>query len=186
MKINVSRVLDTDIEIIKKQLKTKYVNIYGIAARCKYNYPKIIVLNPIKDAVKKEIDHTGLANPLWLSCPYLAQKIHDIEQEGYVKKIQSFIKTDRKFLTMMKDSHAHFYFFRKQLYYNVTGETYPESFIKFFNRGIGGIADVRFVKCLHLHYCHYKIYSGNLAGQMTDRLLQNELNCKDRMCECLK
>jgi hypothetical protein len=186
MNIKSNSSLNGDLEIIQKQLNAKYVNIFGVATRCKYNYPQILILNPIKDKIREEIDHTGLANPLWLSCPYLAQKIHDLEQEGYIKKIQSFIGTDRKFKTMMEDAHAHFYFFRKQLFYNVMGKSYPENHIKFFNRGIGGINDVRYVKCMHLHYCHYRIYDKNLIGHMASRLLKNDCSCDNMLCKGFK
>lgn len=186
MNIQLNTPLNGDIEVIKKQLNTKYVNMLGIGSRCKYNFPQILILNPIKDKLKGELNHTGLANPLWLSCPYLAQKIHDLEQEGYIKKIQDFIGTDRKFKTMMEDAHAHFYFFRKQLFYNVMGKSYPEPYIKFFNRGIGGISDVRFVKCLHLHYCHFRLHDKNLIGRMTNRLLRNDFSCDNMMCKSFK
>ncbi len=69
------------------------------------------------------------------------------------------------------------------MFYNLTGESYPEKYIKYFNRGIGGIADPKYIKCLHLHYVHYLMCKDNLAGKITERLLDSESCCSDELCK---
>jgi hypothetical protein len=186
MRLDIEKADKKDLDVIKKQLKTDNLFVYGIAARCIYGFPQIAVLNPIENKDKKKLNFTALINPLWLTCPYIHQKIHDIENEGGVEKIQSFIRKDRSFKDMMEDAHAHYYFFRKELYFDIAGEPYSEDLICHFNRGIGGIGDMCNIKCLHVHYAHYRFCNSNIAGLITEQLLNKDIICKNRYCTCLK
>ncbi len=174
-----------DLEIISKQLQLKNMNIQensiiGIAQRCVYGCPKIVVISPIYECNNLP---SFIANPIWLSCPYINEKIHKIEDNGFIKKITDFINSDRAQIDSMSDAHAHFYFFRKKIYRWAAFTNYPEEMIPLFNKGIGGLSSAVYLKCLHMHYAHYQFCSSNLAGHVTTALLNFDTVCSNGKCK---
>lgn len=186
MKIKMDKVTDEDAVIIKKQLRTSSLFICGVAKRCPYGFPQIAVLNPVFEDEQKTINYSALKNPLWLTCPHLNKGIHKIEDNMAVSKIQKFIRSDRFFKTKMEDAHAHYYYFRKELFSEISGRSFEEDLVSVFNSGIGGIADVTAVKCLHMHFAHYQFCTDNIAGKITDMILDGDTYCSGEKCKWLK
>ncbi|MBN1500893.1 MAG: DUF501 domain-containing protein [Spirochaetes bacterium] len=184
MRILVENVSPEDAVVLKKQLNTSELYVFGIAKRCIYGYPSIAVLNPVFDDSEKTINYTALKNTLWLTCPFLNRKIHTLEGEGNISKIQSFLNSDREFLGKMQDANAHYYFFRKEVYFESSRLEFNDSLAESFNSGVGGIKDVSSIKCLHMHYAHYQFCSSNLAGHITELMLNNEISCNEELCKC--
>ncbi len=172
---------DTDRVVIKNQISAEKVDTYSIPVRCQFGFPVLVIQ---KINCSGEVNNTNLANPIWLTCPYLNEKIHALEGEGYISKITSFMRHDRIMMTHMHDAHAEFYFFRKELYNRQFNSAYPEHLTDRFNLGIGGIHDIQHIKCLHLHFGHYLICKKNKAGFMT-KLLLNKIHCDNGRCTCL-
>lgn len=184
MDIPFDRPCDDDIEIVHRQLAAKRKkDVLCIAKRCKFGYPSAVILNPLSDG---QINMENLSSPLWLTCPWLNYEIHELENRGYIKKINELILSDRDFLYKMMESHAHFYFFRRSLCLKAGGAEFLEKTINFFNRGIGGIQNIMYIKCMHLHFAHYLINNLNLVGHITDGLLCRKNSCDDGYCICLK
>jgi hypothetical protein len=174
---------EQDIETVKRQINTKRSDPYSVAVRCVYGYPTLIVQ---KLHHNNSIDFEYLSNPIWLTCPYLNNKIHELENDGFIKKISEFMHTDRLMKTHMHDAHAEFYFYRKKLFAEQFGKAYPEVLTKKFNLGIGGIKDIDNIKCLHLHFGHFLICKKNEVGYVTKHLLNNKIYCDDGRCRWLE
>lgn len=172
-----------DIAVIKKQIHSEKVDPYSVPIRCSYGFPMLIVL---KINSSGKLDYSNLANPIWLTCPYLNNKIHNIENKGYIAKITAFMESDRVMKTHMHDAHAEFYFMRKKMYHRQFNTPYPVELTDRFNLGIGGIQDIKHIKCLHLHFGHFLICANNKVGYMTKLLLNNKIYCDDGRCACLK
>jgi hypothetical protein len=176
---------DADLEIIKNQLDSKEVFICGIYKRCRFGYPQIIFLNPLKKTGGQEdLNYESISNLLWLSCPYLNNNIHELENAAYIKKIQTVIRNNPSIADRMLNAHADYYFMRDFIFrkYITSATSVQEKEIELFRTGIGGIRDLRTVKCLHLHYCHYNLCKDNIAGQITYKLLKNKTECDDCYC----
>lgn len=172
-----------DVRVIQQQINAKAVNPYAIIVRCAYTFPMLIV-QKINSAGSLQFQH--LANPIWLTCPYLNEKIHILETDGYIQKIKQYMDDDRIMTMHMHDAHAEFYYLRKRLYHRQFNTPYPEKLTPHFNLGIGGIQDIRQLKCLHLHFAHYLICKKNKVGYMTKLLLNNKIYCDDGRCTCLR
>lgn len=183
-KVYVNNFTDEDLEIIRRQLNCSEVDLCAVIERCIYNYPQIILMNPISrnEEGKSELNHQAASNLLWLTCPYLNDKIHEIENKGFISKISKLINNDTGFTNRMRYAHAHFYFLRHRVCYVSGG--FRNLDIELFGKGIGGIQDLNSLKCLHLHYSHYRICSNNIAGLIVCRLLDYKLQCDN--CECRK
>lgn len=180
---------DNDKDIIKWQLKTDRVKIAGILQRCQYSYPSIFVLYPVKENEenahgKKELDYMSISTMLWLTCPYLNKKIHQLESDGYISKITDFINSDIELMFKMENAHVRFYFLRKKFHRHFFGDiATKDDYDNIPTTGIGGIRDIENIKCLHLQYAHYVLCEDNVAGKITYNLLNGITNCKERICD---
>lgn len=170
----------SDEKIISRQLRSSRARVYAIAKRCRYGFPSVAVFNCFNSEGK--LDPGLLSTPLWLTCPYLNEKIHSFETEGYISSITYLISSDREIHGMMMDAHAHYYFFRKELYRSCSGKSPGDEIIRFMDKGIGGMTEEYGIKCLHLHYSHFHFCSYNVAGMIISKLLKGDVNCQD--CRC--
>ena len=174
---------ENDLDIIKQQLNSKELYISGIVERCKFGYPRIVLLNPLKNINGiHELNYQAISNLMWLTCPYLNDKIHELENSGMISRITDFILQDITLHSMMKRAHANFYFLRNIICMKYADFSLSENSTDIFEKGIGGTSNLDTLKCLHIHFCHYRIFKDNIAGLLTSRLLNDKLNCDERMC----
>ncbi len=179
---------DRDIDVIKKQLNTENIHITGIIERCSWNYPSIIMLYPVREGdyknSEKKINFKSLSTLIWLTCPYMNRRIHELESMGYIEKISGFIGNENEFESKMKFSHAHYFFLRKKVFRHYLGDVSSlDENTRLFETGIGGVGNISNIKCLHIHYAHYRICEENVVGRITCDLLSREINCKERICD---
>ncbi|MDY6933039.1 MAG: DUF501 domain-containing protein [Spirochaetota bacterium] len=175
---------ENDINIIKWQLECKSVHIGSIIERCRHGFPFIILLNPKKMINGKEqLNYEALSNLMWLTCPYLNDKIHIIESVGGIQRISEIILSDNLLTSKMEKAHANFYFLRSAIFHKFIGENIPQQRIDLFNTGIGGIRNISMLKCLHMHFSHFRICEDNIAGLLTFRLLEEKCSCDEVLCE---
>jgi hypothetical protein len=179
--------IEKDLASLKFQLNSEKINLNRVIRRCPHGYPLLILLNPViytdSDGIKK-ISYESLSNLIWLTCPFLNDKIHKLETGGSIRKISDFINSDRTMFTMMKDAHTKNYYLRKKMIEKVIVD-FPEAVIDkhIVDSGIGGIRDIAYLKCLHLHYAHYLICDENIAGKIVSHLINGESSCKKVMCQ---
>ncbi len=128
-------------------------------------------------------EHQNRLNHL-LKDPFLNKKIHEFESYGYIKKVTSFVNSDRVLVDFMKNAHANYYYLRRNLYSRFFGDISPLEFNnKILTCGIGGIKEIGNIKCLHQHYSHYQICSDNVVGRIVHNLLNGINYCRERLCD---
>jgi hypothetical protein len=171
-----------DIKIIKKQLNRAVVSACEVLKRCRYGYPQIIFLNPLKETSRiRQINHEAVSNLMWLTCPYLNYEIHELENASYIKIIKKIIQNDPHFKEMMANAHTCYYFFRNEFFRKYSVPVSENEF-ELFKKGIGGMMDLTAIKCLHLHFCHFNICRENIAGYITYYLLNKKTDCDSALC----
>jgi len=168
-----------DEQVLRWQLKGTTDAVAGIFEKCDYGFPQIVLLSPKAGSM---VDYQSLSNILWLTCPYLNDEIHELENKGYIAKIETFINTDEVLKREMLKAHSHFYFFRKSVYEKYIHKEIEDEYLHVMKRGIGGLQEPVHLKCLHLHYAHYRICESNIAGRIVYHLLQQKVNCDDAIC----
>lgn len=171
---------DSDIDVIRGQIGREHIFASGILDRCAYGYPRIILLDP--DAGGGEWNYEAVSNVFWLTCPYLNERIHGLEQAGYIERIGDFIRKDISVAMKMESAQAHMYFFRKRVCNAAAGATVPAEIRRVMDAGVGGARDTSSLKCLHAHFCHYRVCADNVAGMIAMRLLDNRINCDEVRC----
>lgn len=183
MNIQYDNFSERDIDIVKWQLSAVEISACSIAERCEYGFPRIIVLSPlVTDGRGDQYNYEALSNLVWLTCPFLNDRIHEFEDRGYIGRISGFIDSQQMLKERMATAHSHFYYLRKKLYRDFFGDLYPERLITLFNSGVGGIRDGSSLKCLHMNFAHYRMNDSNVAGYIMQKLLKNNINCDNRAC----
>ncbi len=175
-----------DIEIIKKQLNSDDVYISGIYKRCSFGFPQVVFLNPIKVTENgNKFNYDVISNIMWLTCPYLNEKIHELENQSYIEKIEELIGSNCSYYEKMQRAHAGYYFLRNIIFRKYVDSIKKKKWMDLSRRGIGGVRNLHSIKCLHLHFCHFCVYKENLAGRITYSLLDKKTVCDDNICGCL-
>jgi len=138
-----------DLRIIERQLGRPPRGVRGIAVRCEYGYPQVVVVHPI-------VEGKPFPTTYWLTCPYLARKIDRIEARGMIREIEARLRADPDFAARVEAAHRDYINTRLQLLspqarteLDRTGLLAPLE-----TRGIGGTADFSRIKCLHMHVAH--------------------------------
>ncbi len=183
MFFQIANLNENDLSIIQNQLKRTDPQIKGVVERCRYKNPRIVLLNPIKEEDENdELNYQALSNLMWLTCPYLNDKIHELETQGVISRITNFIQHDSTLRSMMRSAHANFYFLRNFIFFKYAQSSIMSKPEGVFKNGIGGIRNLETLKCLHIHFCHYRIFNNNIAGLLTCNLLNGKLDCDEDIC----
>jgi hypothetical protein len=184
MKLQIEKPSKRDAITLSRQCGKNMARIYGIAVRCPNGYPQVVIMNPVCTDRHNEINYDALANIVWLTCPAMKKKIEELERRGMIAKIEQMLEKSRELASKMNDAHAHFYFFRKEIFRSITGGDFSIEILPYFDTGIGGIKDVKMVKCLHIHYAHYRICQHNAIGCAVEGLIREQSLCGCEECQC--
>jgi hypothetical protein len=179
----VTSATESDYLALKRQLGAPATGFVSILERCSHGYPAVIMVAP-DEADEAEQVMGGLSNFIWLTCPYMNKKIHDLESKGYIGKISSFINSDKSIMQLMKEAHVGYHFMRKRLCRGLRDAIRgtDAGSAPMLKTGIGGILNPEHLKCLHLHYAHYRICDKNIAGRMVLLLLDGVNSCEEVRC----
>ncbi len=173
-----------DIDIVRWQLDSGTVPVCSVAERCGFGFPRIIILSPRpQEGRKDDYNYEALSNVIWLTCPYLNDRIHEFEDRGFIGRVASFMNSLPAVRGHMEAAHSHFYYFRKRFYRDFFGDIYPEDLIGVFNSGVGGVRDGSSLKCLHANFAHYRLDDTNVAGYIMQKLLHDKIDCNNRACD---
>lgn len=165
-----------DLKVINEQLGRKPRNLEGVAKRCEYGYPQILVTYPI---FEKEEEVGIFPTTYWLSCPELVERISKLETEGLIKEIQEeIIHLDK--LEELLSAHEDY----AQQRVNLLEEedlqrlknNYPGRWQVVSRSGVGGIIKKQGIKCLHTHYADYLLNKKNPVGKVVGELLSERFN----------
>ncbi len=173
----------SDHELIKQQLGCKKLFVKGIIERCSFKHPRIVLLNPVNEENENgELNYQAISNLMWLTCPYLNDKIHEFETQGLITSITDLIQHDSMLSSMMRSAHANFYFLRNLIFSKYAHSAIVSRPEDIFKNGIGGTSNLDTLKCLHTHFCHFRIFKNNIAGLVTYKLLNGKMDCDNDMC----
>ena len=183
MKVNWEQMTEQDLKIITKQLGREPRGVLGIAKRCCYGYPQIIINRPI---VYEGETLRVFPTTFWLTCPFLSRAISRLEGGGLVGTLQDKVNTDNEFAAKVAENHREHAQFRTSLIsdemLNSLAKNYPNEYKVLTKTGIGGVRSFEGVKCLHAHFSDYMILGSNVIGAMVYDLLGGNLNCSSGNC----
>ncbi len=159
------RICLADRETIARQIGRSPRGEITIARRCVYGHPQVLQVHPI-------VDGKPFPTLYWLSCPFLRRAIGDLEGQGWVGRLERRLAVEEELRDALDRAHAEYIAARRRLLSADAGRELGQ-------RGIGGIADRRRLKCLHLHVAH-ALVGGNPIGDAVLGMLER------RACEAEK
>jgi len=162
---DIGTVNKNDIEAIKKQLGREPRGVKEIASRCTLACPQVIETDVFIE------DKRPFPTLYWLTCPVKVKALSKLEKEGWSDKIQEKIRTDPAFRERLQNAHEDYIRRRKS---GAPGQEHPV-----LRTGVGGVRDLKGVKCLHAHYAHYLATGNNPIGEMVDEEVAM-VECKER------
>ena len=169
-----------DINIIKKQLNRYPENIMGIAKRCSWNNPVVIVTHPFDE------DKGVFPTTLWLSCPFLVKEISRLEDRGLIQELTAKIKQDQNFKKRLKKAHKvyaekRFNLLEEKMIKKIK-KISPDILKVIKSSGVAGIRDKEGIKCLHGHLADYLVNKINPVGKIVKDKLPSLSSC-DIKCD---
>jgi len=170
----------SDRDVIAAQLGRPPRGVVGIPVRCSYGYPQVIRVRPL-------IDGAPFPTLFWLTCPYLAKEVDRLEADGWVGRLERRMAEDGALQAGMERAHERYIEERLALLGDDDRGAIEsrERTASLLEKGIGGIADRRRLKCLHLHIAH-ALADENPIGEIVRGMLPAiECDPKQVICSAL-
>lgn len=174
------RVSVSDATTIARQIGRQPRGLLGIAARCSYGHPQVIRVHPI-------VDGEPFPTLFWLTCPYLGRRIDRLEAEGLIGRMEDRLAADGDLSARFTKASEDYV--RERLSLLTDDERmYLEShgmLSALSEKGIGGIAERRRIKCLHLHVAHAMARENPVGSDILDRIGRSECPQEEVICSTL-
>ncbi len=162
----------SDIKSLTIQLGRHPRAIRTVLLRCREGFPAVVLNSPILPPAQP------FPTLYWLTCPFLNKQIAMLENEGWITRFQNMMGKDVPFEAAFARAQREYMDTRKQLLAEV--QTLANSAVKTVTKlGIGGVADLSKVKCLHAHYAHFLATGRNPVGVRVHRLIGRD-DCPQR------
>ncbi|MCL2026429.1 MAG: DUF501 domain-containing protein [Leptospirales bacterium] len=169
-----------DAETVARQLGSKEVFITGIAARCPHKHPTVALLSPLEK--NGAVNFTAMSTPLWLTCPFLNKKIHDLESSGFIKNIKQMIEADASLAAKMLDDRRNYAAYRHTAYRVFFSSRRGSNALRKMPPEAADAGGINSLKCLHLFAAHYAACRQNMVGKIVFELLGKETFCFSGGC----
>jgi len=120
----------------------------------------------------------------WLTCPFLVRAIDRLEATGWVKRLEGLLAEDPALAAALRRAHAEYIAERLDLLPECErAELEARGMLEALrDRGIGGIADPRRLKCLHLHAAHALARSNPIGDRVLELLPERECPEGEMIC----
>jgi len=152
-------------KIISLQLKKVVKNDLVVVRLCDWGFPQVIESSLISDG-------RPFPTLFWLTCPFLKEEVSRLESKGMISHFEKRIEHDKSFATAFFDAHHETTLLKEKILCEASVS--EESRRLILDRGIGGIRNLKKVKCLHLHLANYLGGIDNPVGREVWNLLEKK------------
>jgi uncharacterized protein len=157
--------------VLASQMGRKPRGRFEVAARCPYGYPQVIRVHP-------RMDGEPFPTLYWLTCPFLVKEVSRLEAEGWIKRLEVRLRESTDLRYAMEQAHDRYETERNAL----LASEEPSTWVGLSGRGIGGISDRRFLKCLHLHVAHALAGENPIGAMVLESLDARACDAKEVIC----
>jgi hypothetical protein len=169
-----------DRNVIAAQIGRRPRGLVGAPVRCSYGYPQVTRVHPLVD---------GMPFPtlFWLTCPYLAKGVDRLEAGGWIGRLERRMAEDESLRAAMERAHERYVELRSALWTAEDRQSIEDGGLasSLLGKGIGGIADRRRLKCLHLHVAHALADENPVGSIVLGMLLGVECRPEEVICSAL-
>ncbi len=173
-------ILLSDRKVIASQIGRRPRGLLGVSVRCLYGYPQVIRVHPVVDGVP-------FPTLFWLTCPYLVKAVDRLEAEGWIGRLEQKLSEDEALRAGMARAHRRYVEARSALLSGDERWTIESRGLAsgLLEKGIGGIADRRRLKCLHLHVAHSLADENPIGAIVCGMLPAVECDPEEVICSAL-
>jgi len=152
-----------DRAIVAWQLGRPPVAAIGVAHRCPYGYPQVVVTHPLHRDDERFVVFPTL---FWLSCPFVGAAVARLESTGGVKRFESRLARDPALAVRSRAAHDAYREERRALLsLEELAFLRDVGALDRLETGIAGLASPHRVKCLHAHLAHFLARGENPIGE---------------------
>jgi hypothetical protein len=163
---------EDDLLIVESLVKKSCRGALSVASRCPSGHPEVIRYYPLsRDPAGGAV--APFPTLFWLVCPAVIRQVSFLEARGGVDEMETRLSEDPELLDAYRRNHEAYRDERWSLLAEADQRLIEERGWDdvYHQRGIGGILDWRFVKCLHLQYAHHRAQE-NVVGALVEELAQ--------------
>ena len=166
--------------VIAEQIGRRPRGLAGVPVRCSYGFPQVIWVRPL-------VDGKPFPTLFWLSCPYLVREVDRLEADGWIGRLERRMAEDEELRAGMARAHERYIERRSALLSNGERRTIESrgQAASLLEKGIGGIADRRRLKCLHLHVAHDLADENPIGRIVREMLPAAECRAEQVICSAL-
>ena len=166
-----------DLLVVRRQIGRAPRGVEGIACRCRFGCPQVVMVHPV-------VDGTPFPTLYWLTCPHLRRAVSALESAGWVARLEDEVRRDDELCAELERAHRVYIELRAARLSAEDRATLAERGMLrgLLDRGIGGVADLRCVKCLHLHVAHALAGENPIGASVLADLGAVECEGRNRIC----
>jgi len=174
------RVTISDQELIARQMGRVPRGDYVIARRCIHGFPQVLRVPPV-------VDGKPFPTLYWLTCPFLRRAISELEELGWVRQLEQRLAAEAELRTALGRADVEYVGARRRLLAAKEERELAErgQLRELDARGIGGIADRRRLKCLHLHVAHALVDRNPIGEIVLHMLARPACEAEKTICSSL-
>ena len=166
-----------DREVVAAQIGRPPRGQFDVSVRCSFGYPQVIRVHPM-------VRGKPFPTLYWLTCPLLSLEIDHLEAAGWVKRLEDRMIAEPDLRSAMQTGHRRYAQQRDRALSSDDRAALEASGMVagLIGRGIGGISDWDYLKCLHLHVAHGLADENAIASIVLDMLPARECSSKQVIC----
>lgn len=170
----------SDRNVIAAQIGRQPRGLVGVSVRCSHGYPQVIRVRPL-------VDGKPFPTLFWLACPHLARGIDRLEADGWIGRLERRVAEDEELRAGMARAHERYIERRSALLSDSERRSIEcrGQASSLLEKGIGGIADGRRLKCLHLHAAHALADENPIGAIVLSMLPATECGAEQVICSTL-
>ncbi len=173
-----------DEEVVARQIGRRPRGMVRVEARCAYGYPTVVAVDPL---VPRRGGKEGLEpfpTRFWLTCPILVEQISRLEASGLVGRLEGEVAQDPVLAARVQRDHARY---AEERHGALDPEGLKTAALEgaegvLRDSGIGGVRDLRHMKCLHAHYAFHLARKGTVGGILDTRYAPRECTPDEVRC----
>jgi hypothetical protein len=173
-----------DEAIIARQLGRPPRGFLKVEAYCQYGYPKVIQVYPL---LREQEAFEPFPTLFWLTCPIIVEQISRIEEQGVILGLEQELAGNPDLQRRYEADHQRYAHERFALLKPEDRDLLEERGLiaTLRDRGIAGIQDLRYVKCLHAHYAHHLARGSVIGRLLSERHVIAECTANNVYCDGL-
>ncbi len=173
-----------DEAIVARQLGRSPRGFLKVEAYCQYGYAKVIQVYPL---LREGAEFEPFPTLFWLTCPIIVEQISHIEERGVIRELEQELAENPELQRRYEEDHQRYAHERFALLKPEDRDLLEERglIVTLRDRGIAGIQDSRYVKCLHAHYAHHLARGSAIGHLLNKRHVIAECPANNVRCEGL-